>query len=64
MRPDERGGDILGRLLGEQAGRQFTIALIHLDRRQQRGEQTLAVLRPDFLQRRRTPPFGIDACAA
>ena len=43
VRADQRGGDVLGAALGEQARGQLAVLLVDLDRREQGREQALAV---------------------
>ena len=64
MRADERGGDIFGAAFGEQGGGQFAVLIVKFDGFQQAIEQTLAVVVPNRLCRRRVDPLGADACSA
>ena len=60
MRADEQSGDILGTLRLQQLGAQCAIVVVDLDLFHQGGEQTLAILFANILQRRRIDPVGID----
>ena len=61
---DQSGGDILGRLFGEQTGAQSAILVIDLDRREQGSQQPLMIGGADRFGGRRGNPFGFDPCAA
>ena len=57
---DQRGGDVGGRLLLQQARRQFAVFILDLDGCHQRFQQAFAVLLADFPGGGRVAPFGID----
>jgi hypothetical protein len=61
---DQGGGDLLGRLLGEQPAPELAILLLDLDRLEQGGEQPLVVGGAIVLGRRRLDPFDLDPRAA
>src|SRR5690606_29116795 len=64
VRADQRGGDVLGAALGEQARGERAVLVVELDRREQRREQALAVAVADRLGARRIDPLGLDPGAA